>query len=49
MNSMADEFKSAYASEQLDDAREIVRKLQFLYKATQEIEELTASIEDEMM
>ena len=49
MNSMADEFKSAYASEQLNDAREAVRKLQFLYKATQEIEELTASIEDEIM
>jgi len=49
MNAMADEFKHAYASGELDDAREVVRKLQFLYKAKQEINELAASIEDEMI
>ncbi len=49
MERMADEFKRAYASGQLDDAREVVRKLQFLHKAANEIEELTARIEDEMM
>jgi len=49
MDNMADEFKRAYASEELDDAREVVRKLQFLFKAKNEIEEIAASIEDELM
>jgi molecular chaperone HscB len=49
MNAMADDFKRAYASDKLDDAREVVRKLQFLYKAKQEIDELAASIEDEII
>jgi len=49
MNTMADEFKCAYASDELDDAREVVRKLQFLYKAKIEIDELAASIEDEII
>ena len=49
MNNVADEFKRAYASDELDDAREAVRKLQFLSRAKKEIDELTASIEDEMI
>ena len=49
MNVMAEVFKNAYISGELDDAREAVRKLQFLYKAKQEIDELAASIEDEMI
>jgi molecular chaperone HscB len=49
MNTMADDFKHAYESGELEDAREVVRKLQFLYKAKQEIEEVAASIEDEMI
>ena len=49
MEALADEFKRAYASDELDDAREVVRKLQFLYKARQEINELAASIEDELI
>ncbi len=49
MSSMADEFKRAYASDDIDDAKETVRKLQFLYKARKEIDELAASIEDEMI
>ena len=49
MSSIADEFKRAYSADRLDAAREAVRKLQFLYKAAKEIEELTASVEDEMM
>jgi len=49
MSSMADEFKRAYASDDIDDAKETVRKLQFLYKASKEIDELAASIEDEII
>ena len=49
MNRIATEFKSAYSADRLDAAREAVRKLQFLYKAATEIEELTASVEDEMI
>lgn len=49
MDVMAKVFKHAYTSGELDDARESVRKLQFLYKAKQEIDELAASIEDEMI
>ena len=49
MNTMAEEFKDAYASGELDDAREAVRKMQFLYKARKEIEELAANLEDELM
>jgi molecular chaperone HscB len=49
MNAMADDFKRAYASAELDDAIEAVRKLQFLYKAKQEIDELAANIEDKMI
>ena len=49
MNRLAGEFKHAYESGELENAREAVRKMQFLYKASKEIEEHTASIEDEMM
>jgi molecular chaperone HscB len=49
MNAMADEFKRAYASGDIDAAKEAVRKLQFLYKAGKEVDELAASIEDEMI
>lgn len=49
MNNRAEEFKRAYASDELDDAREAVRKLQFLYKAKKEIDELAASIEDKLI
>ena len=49
MDNVADEFKRAYASDELDDAREAVRKLQFLAKSKKEIDELAASIEDELI
>ena len=49
MNNVADEFKRAYASDELDDAREAVRKLQFLSKAKKEIDELAANIEDTLI
>lgn len=49
LDNMADQFKRTYAAGELDDATEAVRKLQFLYKAKKEIEELAASVEDELM
>jgi molecular chaperone HscB len=49
MTAMADKFKQAYQSDDLEDAREVVRKLQFLNKAKNEIDELTATIEDELI
>jgi len=42
-------FTSSYEENQFDDAREWIRKLQFLKKATTEINALTADIEDELM
>ena len=49
MTTIAEAFKRAYASAELDDAREAVRKLQFLFRAKNEIDELAACIEDEMI
>jgi molecular chaperone HscB len=42
-------FSKSYEEEQLDDAREWIRKLQFLQKAKKEIHTLTADVEDELM
>ncbi len=49
MNHIAAEFSSAYTRDQMDAATEAVRKLQFLYKAKTEIDELAANIEDAML
>ncbi len=49
MEHIAADFKQAYAADELDAAREAVRKLQFLFKAAKQIDELTANIEDELM
>ena len=49
MTALAEKFKHAYQSDELDGAREIVRKLQFMNKAKNEIDELTATIEDELI
>ncbi len=46
---MMDDFAAAYDSERFDDAREWIRKLQFLSKAKKEINTLTADVEDELM
>ena len=52
-SSSADEmmqgFTKSYEADQLDEAREWVRKLQFMQKAVREINSLTAKIEDELM
>lgn len=42
-------FSEAYESNLLDDAREWIRKLQFMNKAKKEINTLTANVEDELM
>jgi molecular chaperone HscB len=42
-------FSQSYDAGQLDDAREWIRKLQFLQKAKKEIDALTADVEDELM
>jgi molecular chaperone HscB len=42
-------FSSSYEAGQIDEAREWIRKLQFMQKAKKEIDSLTADIEDELM
>ncbi len=42
-------FSSSYEAGQTDEAREWIRKLQFMQKAKKEIDTLTADIEDELM
>jgi molecular chaperone HscB len=44
-----DEFARLYATEDLASARDSVRKLQFLFKAQQEITALLEQIEDELL
>ncbi|NOR42002.1 MAG: Fe-S protein assembly co-chaperone HscB [Gammaproteobacteria bacterium] len=46
---MMDGFSQSLDNDQLDDAREWIRKLQFLQKAKKEINALSAEIEDELM
>lgn len=48
-NTMADSFSKAYVENQLDDAKEWVRKMQFMQKAQKEVDELLASVEDELL
>lgn len=48
MKSMMDGFSSAYENGKLDDAREWIRKMQFMQKAKKEVDELSAKIEDEL-
>jgi molecular chaperone HscB len=42
-------FSESYKADQIDDAREWIRKLQFMQKAKKEIDSLSAEIEDELM
>lgn len=42
-------FAQSFENEQLDEAREWIRKLQFMQKAKNEINQLAANIEDELM
>ena len=49
MDEVTQGFADSYEADQLDEAREWVRKLQFMQKAIKEINTLTAKIEDELM
>jgi molecular chaperone HscB len=49
MEHHAAEFSRAYEADDSDDAKEAVRKLQFLYKAKIEVDELINQLEDELM
>ena len=46
---MMNSFSECYESDQFDNARELIRKLQFMQKAKNEINALTAEIEDELL
>lgn len=46
---MMKSFSQSYEANQIDDAREWIRKLQFMQKAIKEINTLSADIEDELM
>lgn len=48
MQSLVEGFSAAYENNQLDDAREWIRKMQFIQKAAKEVDELSAKIEDEL-
>ena len=48
-NEMMQGFADSYEAEQFDDAREWIRKLQFLQKAKNEVNALIADVEDELM
>ena len=48
-NAMMQGFSQSYENDDLDDAREWIRKLQFLEKAKNEVNALTATLEDELM
>jgi molecular chaperone HscB len=45
---MMSDFSSCYEEDRLDDARELIRKMQFTQKAKKEVDELSASIENEL-
>ena len=46
---MMENFVQSFENEQLDEAREWIRKLQFMQKAKNEINQLAADIEDQLM
>ena len=45
---MMNDFSSCYEEDRLDEARELIRKMQFMQKAKKEIDDITAAIEDEL-
>jgi molecular chaperone HscB len=45
---MMNEFSKCYEEDRLDEARELIRKMQFMQKAKKEINELSSVIEDEL-
>ena len=47
-NDMMNDFSNRYEEGRLDEARELIRKMQFMQKAKNEINDLSAAIEDEL-
>ena len=48
INGFMESFSHTYAEDKLDSARDTVRKMQFLFKAQKEINELSEQLEDEL-
>lgn len=48
IKNMMNDFSNCYEANRLDEARELIRKMQFLEKAKNEINDLSAVIEDEL-
>ena len=48
MTVMMESYSAAYEAGYLDDAKEWIRKMQFMQKAKKEVDELSARIEDEL-
>ena len=48
MQKISSAFSESYQAGELDDAKECLRKMQFIQKARKEIDVLTAKIEDEL-
>ena len=48
MKTMMGDYSVVYENDQLDDAKELIRKMQFMHKAKKEVDELSAKIEDEL-
>ena len=48
MQTLSQEFSAAYRADAIDEAKECLRKMQFMQKARKEIETLMAKIEDEL-
>lgn len=46
---LTDSFESSYKQDELDECREIVRKLQFFNKAQKEVNEIVEQLEDELI
>jgi len=48
MAATMESYSAAYENDHLDDAKELIRKMQFMQKAKKEIDELSEKIEDEL-
>ena len=49
MKDMMHSFSQSFETDKIDDAREWIRKLQFMQKALKEVDTLSADLEDELM
>ena len=48
MQGLMQNFSECYAQEKLEEAKELIKKMQFMQKAGKEVDELSAKIEDEL-